>query len=177
MDWVWTDTTLSLSNWMCVEDIYANIFIIKCSRETEKVPGQRGWMGTSWKFTTTFIAAQRKDLSRTLVDSCSGSRGQWTGPLGLGGGVRQILAMCYQDRFIQARPTAAGFITSPPHKETLSLLLVVPHFPSPPLVVCSLLSVCEFILVTHPFCTMLPPPLNSAPRIFLWRVKTSTRAM
>lgn len=37
MDWVWTDTTLSLSDWMCVEDIYANIFIIKCSRETEKV--------------------------------------------------------------------------------------------------------------------------------------------
>ncbi|KAM4591055.1 piezo-type mechanosensitive ion channel component 1 isoform 2-T2 [Odontesthes bonariensis] len=36
MDWVWTDTTLSLSNWMCVEDIYANIFIIKCSRENEK---------------------------------------------------------------------------------------------------------------------------------------------
>ncbi|XP_063267087.1 piezo-type mechanosensitive ion channel component 1 isoform X2 [Prinia subflava] len=36
MDWVWTDTTLSLSNWMCVEDIYANIFIIKCSREAEK---------------------------------------------------------------------------------------------------------------------------------------------
>ncbi|XP_049559602.1 piezo-type mechanosensitive ion channel component 1 isoform X3 [Orcinus orca] len=36
MDWVWTDTTLSLSNWMCVEDIYANIFIIKCSREMEK---------------------------------------------------------------------------------------------------------------------------------------------
>uniref|UniRef100_A0A4W3JA87 Piezo type mechanosensitive ion channel component 1 (Er blood group) n=1 Tax=Callorhinchus milii TaxID=7868 RepID=A0A4W3JA87_CALMI len=36
MDWVWTDTTLSLSSWMSVEDIYANIFIIKCSRETEK---------------------------------------------------------------------------------------------------------------------------------------------
>ncbi|XP_038662365.1 piezo-type mechanosensitive ion channel component 1 isoform X3 [Scyliorhinus canicula] len=36
MDWVCTDTTLSLSSWMCVEDIYANIFIIKCSRETEK---------------------------------------------------------------------------------------------------------------------------------------------
>ena len=43
MDWVWTDTTLSLSSWMCVEDIYANIFIIKCSRETEKVPGLREW--------------------------------------------------------------------------------------------------------------------------------------
>lgn len=42
MDWVWTDTTLSLSSWMCVEDIYANVFIIKCSRETEKVPGSRG---------------------------------------------------------------------------------------------------------------------------------------
>ncbi|KAJ8400462.1 hypothetical protein AAFF_G00395860 [Aldrovandia affinis] len=41
MDWVWTDTTLSLSNWMCVEDIYANIFIIKCSRETEKKYPQR----------------------------------------------------------------------------------------------------------------------------------------
>lgn len=41
MDWVCTDTTLSLSNWMCVEDIYANIFIIKCSRETEKVPGPK----------------------------------------------------------------------------------------------------------------------------------------
>lgn len=37
MDWVWTDTTLSLSDWMCVEDIYANIFIIKCNREMEKV--------------------------------------------------------------------------------------------------------------------------------------------
>lgn len=41
MDWVWTDTTLSLSDWMCVEDIYANIFIIKCSRETEKVRTRR----------------------------------------------------------------------------------------------------------------------------------------
>ncbi|CAJ0961798.1 unnamed protein product, partial [Ranitomeya imitator] len=30
MDWVWTDTTLSLSSWICVEDIYAHIFILKC---------------------------------------------------------------------------------------------------------------------------------------------------
>ncbi|XP_069506230.1 piezo-type mechanosensitive ion channel component 2-like [Ambystoma mexicanum] len=36
MDWVWTDTTLSLSSWICVEDIYANIFIMKCARESEK---------------------------------------------------------------------------------------------------------------------------------------------
>ncbi|TNN60308.1 Piezo-type mechanosensitive ion channel component 2 [Liparis tanakae] len=36
MDWVWTDTTLSLSSWICVEDIYANIFILKCARESDK---------------------------------------------------------------------------------------------------------------------------------------------
>uniref|UniRef100_A0A8D2IVU6 Piezo non-specific cation channel R-Ras-binding domain-containing protein n=1 Tax=Varanus komodoensis TaxID=61221 RepID=A0A8D2IVU6_VARKO len=45
MDWVWTDTTLSLSNWICVEDIYANVFILKCWRESEKKypqpPGQK----------------------------------------------------------------------------------------------------------------------------------------
>lgn len=60
MDWVWTDTTLSLSNWMCVEDIYANIFIIKCSRETEKVPGQRGRMGTCWEFTICMHSSSKK---------------------------------------------------------------------------------------------------------------------
>ncbi|ROI52198.1 Piezo-type mechanosensitive ion channel component 2, partial [Anabarilius grahami] len=43
MDWVWTDTALSLSNWICVEDIYANIFILKCWREAEKkYPHRRG---------------------------------------------------------------------------------------------------------------------------------------
>ncbi|XP_067410652.1 piezo-type mechanosensitive ion channel component 2-like [Emydura macquarii macquarii] len=36
MDWVWTDTTLSLSSWICVEDLYANVFIMKCLRESEK---------------------------------------------------------------------------------------------------------------------------------------------
>ncbi|KAM4609898.1 piezo-type mechanosensitive ion channel component 2 [Polymixia lowei] len=45
MDWVWTDTTLSLSSWICVEDIYANIFILRCWRESEKKyphpPGQK----------------------------------------------------------------------------------------------------------------------------------------
>ncbi|XP_031660217.1 piezo-type mechanosensitive ion channel component 2-like [Oncorhynchus kisutch] len=45
MDWVWTDTTLSLGSWICVEDIYANIFILKCWRESEKkyphTPGQK----------------------------------------------------------------------------------------------------------------------------------------
>uniref|UniRef100_A0A7N8XGX8 Piezo-type mechanosensitive ion channel component n=1 Tax=Mastacembelus armatus TaxID=205130 RepID=A0A7N8XGX8_9TELE len=45
MDWVWTETTLSLSSWICLEDIYANIFILKCWRESEKKyphpPGQK----------------------------------------------------------------------------------------------------------------------------------------
>ncbi|XP_031651167.1 piezo-type mechanosensitive ion channel component 2 [Oncorhynchus kisutch] len=43
MDWVWTDTTLSLSNWICVEDIYAHIFVLKCWRMSEKrYPQPRG---------------------------------------------------------------------------------------------------------------------------------------
>lgn len=46
MDWVWTDTTLSLSNWICVEDIYANIFILKCWRESEKVTQTITWYET-----------------------------------------------------------------------------------------------------------------------------------
>ncbi|XP_069744148.1 piezo-type mechanosensitive ion channel component 2-like [Narcine bancroftii] len=36
MDWMWTDTTLSISSWICVEDIYANTFILKCWNESEK---------------------------------------------------------------------------------------------------------------------------------------------
>ncbi|XP_058871632.1 piezo-type mechanosensitive ion channel component 2-like isoform X2 [Acipenser ruthenus] len=43
MDWVWTETTLSLSSWICVEDIYAHIFVLKCWRESEKrYPQPRG---------------------------------------------------------------------------------------------------------------------------------------
>uniref|UniRef100_A0A3P8RNF8 Piezo non-specific cation channel R-Ras-binding domain-containing protein n=1 Tax=Amphiprion percula TaxID=161767 RepID=A0A3P8RNF8_AMPPE len=43
MDWVWTDTTLSLSSWICVEDIYAHCFVLKCWRESEKrYPQPRG---------------------------------------------------------------------------------------------------------------------------------------
>nr|XP_030697484.1 piezo-type mechanosensitive ion channel component 2-like [Globicephala melas] len=36
IDWVWTDTALNLSNWICLEDVYANIFIMKCYQESEK---------------------------------------------------------------------------------------------------------------------------------------------
>lgn len=64
MDWVWTDTTLSLSSWMCVEDIYANIFIIKCSRETEKVLDSP-WVPEAKKATV----GQRKELSETPLGS------------------------------------------------------------------------------------------------------------
>uniref|UniRef100_A0A8C5B6R5 Piezo-type mechanosensitive ion channel component n=1 Tax=Gadus morhua TaxID=8049 RepID=A0A8C5B6R5_GADMO len=43
MDWVWTDTTLSLSSWICVEDIYAHTFVLKCWRESERrYPQPRG---------------------------------------------------------------------------------------------------------------------------------------
>ncbi|XP_045061985.1 LOW QUALITY PROTEIN: piezo-type mechanosensitive ion channel component 2, partial [Coregonus clupeaformis] len=43
MDWVWTDTSLSLSSWICVEDIYAHIFVLKCWRESERrYPQPRG---------------------------------------------------------------------------------------------------------------------------------------
>ncbi|XP_058032685.1 piezo-type mechanosensitive ion channel component 2-like [Ahaetulla prasina] len=65
MDWVWTDSTLSLSSWICLEDIYANIFILKCQREGEKKypqpPGQKKkrimkyWMGGFTIFLLVFI--------------------------------------------------------------------------------------------------------------------------
>ncbi|XP_034416405.1 piezo-type mechanosensitive ion channel component 2-like [Cyclopterus lumpus] len=43
MDWVWTDTTLSLSSWICVEDVYAHCFVLKCWRESEmRYPQPRG---------------------------------------------------------------------------------------------------------------------------------------
>lgn len=52
MDWVWTDTTLSLSNWICVEDIYANIFILKCWRESEKVTQTHNMISNAAKQTS-----------------------------------------------------------------------------------------------------------------------------
>ena len=41
IDWMWTNTSLSLSSWTCLEDLYANIFIMKCHQESEKVGMQQ----------------------------------------------------------------------------------------------------------------------------------------
>ncbi|XP_023243944.1 piezo-type mechanosensitive ion channel component 1-like isoform X2 [Centruroides sculpturatus] len=35
MDWMWTDTSLNLTNWLKLEDIYSNTFILKCWRRAE----------------------------------------------------------------------------------------------------------------------------------------------
>lgn len=37
MDWMFTDTSLSLSDWLQMEDIYASIFVLKCFRYNENV--------------------------------------------------------------------------------------------------------------------------------------------
>ena len=37
MDWMFTDTTLSLISWLQMEDIFANVFCIRCSRRAEQV--------------------------------------------------------------------------------------------------------------------------------------------
>ncbi|XP_013388062.1 piezo-type mechanosensitive ion channel component 2 isoform X1 [Lingula anatina] len=43
MDWIWTDTTLALGSWLQMEDIYANIYVLKCWRTAEdKYPTPRG---------------------------------------------------------------------------------------------------------------------------------------
>lgn len=52
LDWVCTKTTLTLSHWLKMEDIYANVFILKCWRDSEKTwPHPRGmpyWSSSKW---------------------------------------------------------------------------------------------------------------------------------
>ncbi len=43
MDWVFTDTALSLINWLKVQEIYAQLFLIKVQRERELVRGCVVW--------------------------------------------------------------------------------------------------------------------------------------
>lgn len=43
MDWIWTDSTMPLFEWLKMEDIFANIFELKCTRQMEKdFPTPRG---------------------------------------------------------------------------------------------------------------------------------------
>ncbi|XP_031619369.1 piezo-type mechanosensitive ion channel component isoform X2 [Contarinia nasturtii] len=43
MDWIWTESTMPLFEWLKMEDIFANIFELKCSRQMEKdFPAPRG---------------------------------------------------------------------------------------------------------------------------------------
>ena len=37
MDWMFTDTALGLSSWLQLEDIYSNVYLLKCSRWAELV--------------------------------------------------------------------------------------------------------------------------------------------
>ncbi|CAM4812248.1 unnamed protein product [Rotaria magnacalcarata] len=43
MDWIFTDTALGLSSWLQLEDVYSNMYLLKCARWAEKkYPTQRG---------------------------------------------------------------------------------------------------------------------------------------
>ncbi|XP_054282904.1 piezo-type mechanosensitive ion channel component isoform X3 [Macrosteles quadrilineatus] len=43
MDWIWTDTSMTLSDWLKMEDIFAHIFQLKCQRRAEsEYPQPRG---------------------------------------------------------------------------------------------------------------------------------------
>lgn len=50
LDWVCTDSTLSLFHWLKMEDIYANIYILKCYRTAEKVSGGASCFIQGWDF-------------------------------------------------------------------------------------------------------------------------------
>jgi len=37
MDWMFTDTALGLTSWLQLEDVYSNVYLLKCARWAEKV--------------------------------------------------------------------------------------------------------------------------------------------
>lgn len=47
LDWACTDTTLSLYHWLKMDDIYANIYVLKCYRESEKVRKEKVCLNSS----------------------------------------------------------------------------------------------------------------------------------
>ncbi|XP_058821886.1 piezo-type mechanosensitive ion channel component-like isoform X2 [Topomyia yanbarensis] len=43
MDWIWTDTSMTLFDWLKMEDIFTNVYQMKCMRELEEdLPAPRG---------------------------------------------------------------------------------------------------------------------------------------
>lgn len=43
MDWIWTDTSMTLFDWLKMEDIFANVYQLKCMRQLEEdLPAPRG---------------------------------------------------------------------------------------------------------------------------------------
>lgn len=42
MDWVFTDTALSLINWLKVQEIYAQLYLVKVQRNRERVSKSKG---------------------------------------------------------------------------------------------------------------------------------------
>ncbi|XP_059615886.1 piezo-type mechanosensitive ion channel component isoform X4 [Phlebotomus argentipes] len=48
MDWIWTDTSMTLFDWLKMEDIFANMYQLKCSRKMEDdFPAPRGTKKTT----------------------------------------------------------------------------------------------------------------------------------
>ena len=41
MDWMFTDTALGLTSWLQLEDVYSNVYLLKCARWAEKVKRER----------------------------------------------------------------------------------------------------------------------------------------
>ena len=49
MDWMFTDTTLSILHWLRVQEIYAQVYLVKVRRKREEVSPLKDW-GTRENF-------------------------------------------------------------------------------------------------------------------------------
>jgi hypothetical protein len=50
MDWIFTDTALGLSSWLQLEDIYSNVYLLKCARWAEQVSEREIKGKSNWIF-------------------------------------------------------------------------------------------------------------------------------